>query len=297
MKSEIVSILRSPITKQYLKLSIENRQIVSNDEKEVYIINGEVPILLPGFIMNKEETERYKHIDHYEKDAELSDYFADYPLSWRLEFKRLHSEIKALMKLKNNSLILDVGSGGGWLIEYVINKTKSSIVSMDLSTKNITKLKTLYKTERYTGIVGDAMNIPLANNSFDYVVASEVIEHVPDPKEFINNLFAVLKPGGKLIISTPYKEKIVYSLCVHCNQATPHSAHLHSFDEGNLLKLARFDNARVNYKLINHWWLIKTRMHIVFTFLPKCIWRLLDKTLIFLFKKPSRIILVIEKLN
>ena len=73
--------------------------------------------------------------------------------------------------------------------------------------------------------------ICLSPESFDIIVASEIIEHVYDPKMFIDCLLDILKPSGKIIITTPYNEKIPLSLCVHCNQLTPGNAHLHSFNE------------------------------------------------------------------
>jgi SAM-dependent methyltransferase len=61
-----------------------------------------------------------------------------------------------------------------------------------------------YLTDRSTpDVVGSATNIPLGDASFDTVVCTEVLEHVPDPLKALREMYRVLKPGGYLILSTP----------------------------------------------------------------------------------------------
>ena len=50
--------------------------------------------------------------------------------------------------------------------------------------------------------IGDLSTIPNELDQFDVVIASEVIEHVPDPKSFIEEIHKLISPGGKLIITT-----------------------------------------------------------------------------------------------
>lgn len=61
-----------------------------------------------------------------------------------------------------------------------------------------------YLTDRSTpDVVGSATDIPLGNASFDTVVCTEVLEHVPDPLKAMQEMHRVLKPGGYLILTTP----------------------------------------------------------------------------------------------
>jgi SAM-dependent methyltransferase len=46
-------------------------------------------------------------------------------------------------------------------------------------------------------------SIPLAANSMDVIVASDVIEHLVEPATFVSELFRVLRPGGYLVLDTP----------------------------------------------------------------------------------------------
>ena len=61
-----------------------------------------------------------------------------------------------------------------------------------------------YLTDRSTpDVVGSATDIPLGDASFDTVVSTEVLEHIPDPLKALREMYRVLKPGGCLILSTP----------------------------------------------------------------------------------------------
>ncbi|MBT8228697.1 MAG: methyltransferase domain-containing protein, partial [Bacteroidia bacterium] len=47
------------------------------------------------------------------------------------------------------------------------------------------------------------LDLPFEEGTFDIVVSSEVIEHVPDPLKAITEMHRVLKPGGILVLTTP----------------------------------------------------------------------------------------------
>ena len=52
-------------------------------------------------------------------------------------------------------------------------------------------------------VVGDVLAPPFRPGSVDYVLCTDVLEHVPDPQRMIDCLFAVLRPGGTLFLSAP----------------------------------------------------------------------------------------------
>jgi SAM-dependent methyltransferase len=54
----------------------------------------------------------------------------------------------------------------------------------------------------------DIADIAVKDNTFDGVVCSEVIEHVPDPKAVLKEINRVLKPGGILLLCAPFMFKI-----------------------------------------------------------------------------------------
>ncbi len=53
-------------------------------------------------------------------------------------------------------------------------------------------------------IVGDAQNVPIKSNLVDCVKCVELLEHVEHPERVIKEIARVLKPGGTLILSTPF---------------------------------------------------------------------------------------------
>src|SRR6478736_3566291 len=52
-------------------------------------------------------------------------------------------------------------------------------------------------------VVCSALDLTFPDNSFDTVVSTEVLEHVPDPQRAFREMHRVVKPGGYVIVSTP----------------------------------------------------------------------------------------------
>ena len=56
----------------------------------------------------------------------------------------------------------------------------------------------------------DITNIPEPDNSFDGIICYHVLEHIPDDKKAMDELFRILSPNGKLIVQTPFKDGDIY---------------------------------------------------------------------------------------
>jgi SAM-dependent methyltransferase len=54
----------------------------------------------------------------------------------------------------------------------------------------------------------DGKTLPFESESFDNVLCTEVLEHVPDPKNFMAEIHRVLKPGAKLILTVPWSARL-----------------------------------------------------------------------------------------
>jgi SAM-dependent methyltransferase len=75
----------------------------------------------------------------------------------------------------------------------------------------VTEYHTLDIEKRVPGVnfVGDMRNMDmLAIGSYDTVFASEVLEHIPQPDRAIADVYRVLKPGGKFILTVPYLSRL-----------------------------------------------------------------------------------------
>lgn len=100
----------------------------------------------------------------------------------------------------NNQRIFEPGCGIGVLGSYIKNKFKVDVYGMELS-------KTAIKMAKSNGIKmkkGDLNNPwPYKSSFFDYVVSSQVIEHIMDTDNFITESIRILKKGGYFYVSTP----------------------------------------------------------------------------------------------
>lgn len=52
-------------------------------------------------------------------------------------------------------------------------------------------------------VFADAMLLPLADESFDTVLCTQVLEHVPEPLDLLREVWRVLRPGGHLVLTAP----------------------------------------------------------------------------------------------
>ena len=255
-----------------------------------YEIKNNIPVLLPD-----KEKPGMEYIEQYQKDPEVYDYFAERELqATKVEEKRLREYIYHKIP-KNAETILDVGSGCAWLAHKAIKK-KKIVISMDISYKNVSQALTNVSHSNHYGLVADALHLPIEQGQIDCIVASEVIEHVTDPELFIKNLFQSLKPGGSLIITTPYKERIKQILCIHCNKLTPLSAHLHSFDENKLINLNQSQELQSSsWKAFNNNYLNKLRLNVLLSFIGFNTWKLIDSLVNKVFRKPTRLMVIFKK--
>lgn len=52
-------------------------------------------------------------------------------------------------------------------------------------------------------VVGDAMNLPFEDATFDSLMSTQVLEHVVDPRKALVSMARVLKPGGRVVLTAP----------------------------------------------------------------------------------------------
>lgn len=96
--------------------------------------------------------------------------------------------------------VLEIGSGQGYGIN-IIAKQASRYVAIDKFATEIHQPKDAPEIEFMN------MDVPpltgLEDNSFDFVVSFQVIEHIKKDKALVKEVYRILKPGGKYIVSTP----------------------------------------------------------------------------------------------
>src|SRR5215467_14244161 len=102
--------------------------------------------------------------------------------------------------------ILEIACGrGGFSRE--LSACGASVTGCDFSLAALRvgteKLKASGDGKTCAFVQGDAQVLPFANESFDTIVSCETIEHVPDVRSAVREMWRVAKPGGKLLLTTP----------------------------------------------------------------------------------------------
>ncbi len=128
--------------------------------------------------------------------------------SWNKIDKILAGEIDPAYKkragliLKNTEgkKILEIGCGRGFYLKSFRKLfPEAEIVGVDKNKKYLAQIR----VKGIKLIEADAQKLPLADNYFENVVASEILEHVDDDKKVLEEIWRVLKNGGKTMITVP----------------------------------------------------------------------------------------------
>lgn len=114
------------------------------------------------------------------------------------------------LKRKKKGSMLDVGTGNG-LNCFMLNDLLGydpnyKLVGSEISKSAVSRANSIARKwgrGNLKFVAGDAEKLPFADDSFDSVLCTEVIEHLPRPQIAIDEMFRVLKPGGLAVISTP----------------------------------------------------------------------------------------------
>ena len=119
--------------------------------------------------------------------------------------------------------VLDMGCGGG-RHAFSLYKRGADVVALDLSFEDLVEVKTMFTAIELEGqapegasaatVRGSAYDLPFEDESFDRVIAAEILEHLPEDERAMAELFRVLKPGGLLAVTVPrwLPEKVNWAL-------------------------------------------------------------------------------------
>jgi len=108
--------------------------------------------------------------------------------------------------------VIDVGCGAG-RHAFEAFRRGADVIAFDRDPSELQSVETVLQAMAETGeapatasaqvVVGDALSLPYADATFDCVIASEILEHVPEDDAAIAELIRVLKVGGTLAVSVP----------------------------------------------------------------------------------------------
>lgn len=122
-----------------------------------------------------------------------------------------HSLVKTNLNIDRDltgKTVLEIGCGRGgfacWMASLPMRPSR--LIAADFAHSAVDKGNAFAASQGLKGIeweVADIQNIPHEAATFDTVVSCETIEHVPNPKRAIAEMARVLKPGGRLFVTTP----------------------------------------------------------------------------------------------
>lgn len=132
---------------------------------------------------------------------------------------------------KGHDSVLDVGARDGFL-SRLLTEHFASVTALDLEKPSIAH-------DRITCVEGDVTRLELASDSFDVVLCSEVLEHIPGKglEQACRELIRVAK--SHIVIGAPYRQDIRLgrATCQSCGRGNPPWGHVNVFDERRLTEL------------------------------------------------------------
>jgi SAM-dependent methyltransferase len=124
-----------------------------------------------------------------------------------IRFDRLRA-----LGLRPGSRVLDVGAGFG-RHAYELARRGMRVVAVDHAADEVEGTRETFEAmietgeiagERVIGVLrGDATRLPFVAASFDAVITSEVLEHIPDDMAALAEMIRVLRPGGTFAATVP----------------------------------------------------------------------------------------------
>jgi 2-polyprenyl-3-methyl-5-hydroxy-6-metoxy-1,4-benzoquinol methylase len=153
-----------------------------------------------------------------------------------------------LIKGETGGRILDIGCGSG-VISEILHKSGFEVIGFDISFVALSE----YKKLGFDGLISNAeYSLPFKKNVFDAVWMSEVIEHIVDFQALLMETARVLKPGGKLYLTTPnsifYGYRLMY-LLGKCPTELQHPFHLRYFSPKFLVKILNRNGFEIEKQL------------------------------------------------
>jgi SAM-dependent methyltransferase len=127
------------------------------------------------------------------------------------------------MQLKPNSKFLDLGCGEGRHCFGAYMSEEIDVFGFDMSLSDVGKAKENFdqfnentSTKSCNFGVADAKKLPFKDNTFDFIICSEVLEHIIDYQSALSEINRILKPEGKLAVSVPkfFPEWICWKLSI-----------------------------------------------------------------------------------
>jgi ubiquinone/menaquinone biosynthesis C-methylase UbiE len=106
-----------------------------------------------------------------------------------------------LANIQNGKIAADIGSGTGFVTEGLL-RAGLKVIAIDQSENMLNSMRQKFKDyDNLSCMIGDSDSLPIEEQGVDYAFANMYLHHVVEPTIAINELYRILKPGGKLVIT------------------------------------------------------------------------------------------------
>jgi ubiquinone/menaquinone biosynthesis C-methylase UbiE len=102
--------------------------------------------------------------------------------------------------------VLEIGCGVGYGAHYLASFGASLVVAIDKDSAALEYARKAYFHSKVHYQQGSGSRLPFADGAFEFVLSSQVIEHLTSPELFLSEIKRVLKPGGFCLVTTPNKD-------------------------------------------------------------------------------------------
>lgn len=152
--------------------------------------------------------------------------------------------------LRAGERVLDLGCGFG-RHGFEALRRGADVVSFDYAFDELASVRDTFRVMEEAGeapagtstseVRGDAVRLPFPDGSFDRVIASEVLEHVPDDQGALDELARVLRPGGVMAATIPawLPEKLCWALSEEYHAPFVEGGHVRIYTEEQLREKMR----------------------------------------------------------
>lgn len=108
------------------------------------------------------------------------------------------------LEIEGREEILDIGCGRGFYEKAVITLfPKVHLTAIDTNNSYLQQAKANVVSDQVRFLQVNGKKLPFANDSFDRIICSEVLEHIDDDSAVVTEMMRVLKPAGKVVITVP----------------------------------------------------------------------------------------------
>jgi len=147
---------------------------------------------------------------------------------------------QALEDISPHDRVLEIGCGTGNFLKKLKDRGIEQVVGIDINEDALKEAKRK-GIEVYKTTIEEL--VERENQSFDVVCSFQVLEHVPNPRSFLEASIDLLKPGGKLIIGIPNSEGFLKEIRFNLLDMPPH--HLTRWNMKTILYLEKILPLRV----------------------------------------------------